>query len=154
MICAIMIGCTSGCRRAAMQGVRGESQSSVDRDPREYRGPIAYSDPATETLFYAESNGRHVSAIRFDGNVLWTRDLYNDVRKALWTRERSDDAELDRRFRGDVKDRKIVSISRYDTRGAPETFDRRKVYLSIGFTSGDFGVADAADGKFIFLGRD
>ena len=114
-----------------------------------YRGPVAHADRATETLFYVESDGRHVSAVRFDGNVLWTRDLYSDVKRVVWSREESDDeAELDRLFRGDVRDRKIVSIERAQAHG------QAKVCLSITFTSGDFGVIDATSGTFIWLGRD
>jgi hypothetical protein len=114
-----------------------------------YRGPVAHPDRATETLFYVESDGRHVSAVRFDGHVLWTRDLYSDAQRVLWSREQSDDeAELDRLFRGDVRDRKIVSIE------PAEPQDQGKVCLSITFTSGDFGVIDATSGRFVWLGRD
>jgi hypothetical protein len=114
-----------------------------------YRGPVAYADRATETLFYVESDGRHVSAVRFDGHVLWTRDLHSDAQRVLWSREQSDDeAELDRLFRDDVRDRKIVSIE------PTEPQDQAKVCLSITFSSGDFGVIDATSGRFIWLGRD
>ena len=106
----------------------------------DYRGPLTYADRATETLFYVESDGRHISAIRFDGKVVWTRDPYAD-------------AELDRApYR--VKDRKIVSIGRAEPARLPKGFDRRKVYLSIAFNSTDFGVVDASNGNFTYFGRD
>ncbi|HVZ70746.1 MAG TPA: hypothetical protein VHJ20_00090 [Polyangia bacterium] len=79
----------------------------------------------------------------------WTRDLYADAKDALWKRDLSPDvAELERLARGDVRDRKIVAVARAD---GP---DSSKVYLGISFSSADFGVVDAANGKFIMLGRD
>jgi hypothetical protein len=114
-----------------------------------YRGPVAYVDRATETVFYVESDGRHVSAVRLDGTVLWTRDLYSDVKKVIWSRDQSEnDAKFDRLLRGDVRDRKIASIAR------AESADQAQVCLSVAFTSGDVGVVDATSGTFISLGRD
>jgi hypothetical protein len=97
-----------------------------------------------------ESDGHHVSAVRFDGTVLWTRDLYGDVKRVLWDREHSSDleADLDQLLRGAVQDRKITSIARADSS------DPSKLHLSITFSSADFGVADGATGTFLWLGRD
>lgn len=116
-----------------------EPQPYVAHATLEYRGPVAYSDRMTETLFYVESDGRHVSAIRFDGQILWTRDPYAEVGL-----ERSP-------YR--VKDRKIVSIGRSDVSWLPKKFDRKRLYLSIAFNSTDFGVVDSASGVFTYLGR-
>ena len=149
IVVALAIGCASGCRRQAVPDTAGAPRSLGGHDALEYRGPAAYADRATETLFYVESDGRHVSAVRFDGHVLWTRDLYSDVKRVAWTSEASDDVtELDRIIHGDIKDRKIVSV----TRAAPR--DRAKVYLLITFTSADFGVIDATSGELVSLGRD
>jgi hypothetical protein len=149
IVVALAIGWVSGCRRQAVSDAAGSGRSLGGHSALEYRGPAAYADRATETLFYVESDGRHVGAIRFDGTVLWTHDLYSDVKRVAWTSEPSGDvAELDRIIHGEIKDRKIVSI----TRAAPR--DRDKVYLLITFTSGDFGVVDATSGEFVSMGRD
>jgi hypothetical protein len=117
-----------------------EPQPYVGHFTLPYRGPVAYSDRATETMFYVESDGRHVSAIRFDGNVAWTRDPYVE-------------AHLERApYR--VKHRRIVSIGRTDPAALPEGFDRKKLFVSIAFDSTDFGIIDTATGKFTYLGRD
>jgi len=84
----------------------GESQPYVSHFTLAYRGPVAYSDSGTKTIFYVESDGRHVSAIQFDGKVAWTRDPYSE-------------GQLERMpYR--VKDRKIVSIGRTDPSGLPK----------------------------------
>src|SRR5262249_10957891 len=44
-----------------------------------YRGPVAYADKKLQVMVYAETDGRHVSAINFDGRVLWTRNPFVDA---------------------------------------------------------------------------
>ena len=38
-----------------------------------------YFDPQTRTVFYVETDGRHLSAIGPDGTLLWTRNPYVDT---------------------------------------------------------------------------
>jgi hypothetical protein len=41
--------------------------------------PYAYKDTETGTVFYVESDGRHVSAISPEGKILWSRDPFADT---------------------------------------------------------------------------
>ena len=145
IVWAVAIVAALGCRHRVVPTAPALTSSLGARN----RCPVAYWDRGTGTTFYVESDAQQLSAVRFDGTVLWTRDLCADAKGVLWKRELSpDEAELDRLLRGDAKDLKIVSVSRAD---GP---DRNKIYLAIAFSSADFGVVDATDGKFISLGRD
>jgi hypothetical protein len=125
IFCAVAIVAALGCRRGVIPPAPAPESSLGARN----RCPVAYWDRGSETTFYVESDAHHLSAVRFDGIVLWTRDLYSDAKGVLWKRELPpDEAELDRLLRGDVKDRKIVSVSRAD---GP---DRHKIYLGIDLT--------------------
>jgi hypothetical protein len=44
-----------------------------------YRGPVAYVDKKLQSVVYAETDGKHLSAIDFDGQVPWTRSPFVDA---------------------------------------------------------------------------
>src|SRR6516165_3381611 len=44
-----------------------------------YRGPTAYVDKKLGVVIYAESDGKHLSAIDLEGRVLWTRSPFSDA---------------------------------------------------------------------------
>jgi hypothetical protein len=123
-----------------------------------YQGPVAYADKTLQTVFYAESDGHHVSAIGFDGKVLWTRDLYADTEKAVKGTSKGNPAgesEVERIFREERSRRKIVSINRGTAPNpSAKSGDRNKLYLSIAFSSADFCIIDAATGNPVLWGRD
>jgi len=133
-------------------------QPHISHFTLEYHGPVAYSDQASQTIFYAESDGHHISAIGFDGTVLWTRDLYADTEKVLKSLSKHDplaDSDLGRMLQEERGRRKIVSINRSVGLGAsPKSDDRNKAYLSIAFSSADFGIIDASTGSIVLWGRD
>jgi hypothetical protein len=123
-----------------------------------YQGPVAYADKTLQTIFYAESDGHHVSAIGFDGKVLWTRDLYAETEKAVRGASKDNpagDSEVERIFREERSRRKIVSINRGTAPNpSAKSGDRNKLYLSIDFSSADFCIIDAATGNPVLWGRD
>jgi len=123
-----------------------------------YRGPVAYADKGAQTVFYAESDGHHVSAIGFDGKVLWTRDLYEETEKVVKAMSKGNSAgesEVERLFREERNRRKIVSLSRGTApHPSAKTVDGDKLYLSVVFSSADFCVVDATTGTPVLWGRD
>jgi hypothetical protein len=133
-------------------------QPRISHFTLEYRGPVAYSDRAAQTVFYAESDGHHLSAIGFDGKVLWNRDLYADTEKVLKELSKHNppgDSGLERMLQEERIRRKIVSINRAaDPSPSPKNDDRKKVFLSIAFSSADFGIIDASTGSLVQWGRD
>ena len=44
-----------------------------------YRGPVAYVDKKSRLVLYAETDGKHLSAIDSEGRVLWTRSPFADA---------------------------------------------------------------------------
>jgi hypothetical protein len=133
-------------------------QPSISHFSLEYRGPVAYSEPTTQTIFYAESDGHHLSAITFDGKVLWTRDLYADTEKVLKELSKHDapgNSPLDQMLQEERTRRKIVSIRRgVAPNGSAKRTDQKTAYLSIAFSSADFGIIDASTGNLVLWGRD
>jgi hypothetical protein len=103
-----------------------------------HRGPMAYADRATETLFYVESDGRHLSAIAFSGKVLWTRNPFVEAHLKPYR----------------VKNPQIVFIGRADPSSLPDGYDKKALFIGISFESTQFGVVDAAKGDFTFQGQD
>jgi len=102
------------------------------------RGPFVYADPELGTLFYVESDGRHLSAISCDGKVLWTRDPFVDAKLKRY------------RFWRPTIDH-IGPAHPMHLLVAPDPTAR---YLAIGFNSSQFGILNVANGDFTFLGQD
>jgi hypothetical protein len=123
-----------------------------------YHGPVAYADKTVQTVFYAESDGHHVSAIGFDGKVLWTRDLYAEtekVMKAMSKGNAAGESEVERLFREERSRRKIVSLNRGSAPNpSAKGTDENKLYLAVAFSSADFCIIDAATGTPVLWGRD
>ena len=123
-----------------------------------YHGPVAYADKSLQTVFYAESDGHHVSAIGFDGKVLWTRDLYEETEKVVKAMSKGNPAgesEVERLFREQRSHRKIVSLNRGTAPNSmTKSTDGNKPYLSVAFSSADFCVIDATTGTPVLWGRD
>ena len=104
-----------------------------------FKGPIAYADASLKTVFYVECDGRHVSAITFDGQVLWTRNPFVDGKLEPY------------RF----AEPKIVRIGPSKGLG-PSGWkpDSKATYIGITFNSTQFGIMNAATGDFADGGRD
>jgi hypothetical protein len=123
---------------ASLTAHAGETRTYLNR-ARTFRGPIAYADAALKTVFYVESDGRHVSAIGFDGKVLWTRDPFADAKLEAYR----------------VADPRIVRIGRSDGLG-PSAWkpDAQATYIGITFNSTQFGILNTKTGEFTDGGRD
>jgi hypothetical protein len=100
-----------------------------------YKGPVAYVDKNLQVVFYAETDGRHLSAINLDGRVLWTRSPFVDAQLKPYR----------------VVEPRIVKINPplpWMIVGAKGTF------VAITFESTQFGLVDVKSGDFILLGQD
>jgi len=99
------------------------------RPPLDYPPPpLVYEDAATQTLFYVETDRRHVAAVRH-GKLLWARDMCT-----VTGRGQDNPGTID--FIGAIPN------------------DRPPGYVAIGFNSGDFGRFRKIDGGFVFEGCD
>lgn len=97
---------------------------------------MTLKDEQSGTLFYFESDGQHVTAFDRDGAVLWHK---NPVEEA--------------RLKGFSKDGKSAwPIICYA--GPPLEPGKRGKYLTITFSTKDFGLLDKQTGTFTLLGRD
>ena len=110
-------------------------QTTYVNSAKTFCGPLTYKDPHTNVVYYVESDGRHVSAIRDDGTILWNRNPF-------------DDAGLEP-YR--VENPKIACIT------APlEWMTKRREghFISISFDSSQGGIINTENGEFLFLGQD
>jgi hypothetical protein len=105
---------------------------------REFRGPIACADSSIRTLFYVESDGRHLSAIGFDGFVRWTRNP-------------GVDAHLEPH---DVGSPRIVWMGKPEPSMLGSHPDPERHFIAIDLDSATSGVVDAATGTFTRLAQD
>ena len=79
-----------------------------------------------------------MSAITFDGKVLWTRDPFADAHLEPYR----------------VHEPKIVAIGQAEVATLPPGLDRSKAFIAISFNSTQFGVAETKTGDFTFIGQD
>ena len=61
-------------------GAARETVTYIGHYLESFPGPQVYKDPNSGTLFYVETNGRHVAAISGDGRLLWSKDPFKDGR--------------------------------------------------------------------------
>ena len=102
-----------------------------------YRGPVAYVDKKLQLVVYAETDGKHLSAIDFDGRVLWTRSPFVDAHLKPYR----------------VAEPRIVHVY------APlpwmlEGAKKGTAFAAVEFESTQFGVVDLKSGQFFSLGQD
>ena len=99
----------------------------------DFPGPQVYKDPTSRTLFYVESDGRHVAAISVAGKLLWIKDPFQDAHLPQYR----------------TKTPQIVYIGADDPpRGKPVQF------IAIQFNNSQFGVMRIRNGEFLFQGQD
>ena len=53
-----------------------------------FPGPQVYKDPNSGTLFYVETDGRHVAAISGKGKLLWSKDPFKDAHLPFYRTEK------------------------------------------------------------------
>ena len=114
----------------------GGSNGGVSKFP----GPQAYKDKESGTIFYVESDGRHLAAIDSNAKLLWTREPFVDAKLKPYRTYQP----------------QIVFVGALDPNALDDWAKRkgsRKV-LSIRFNSTQFGVLDITNGDFTFLGND
>jgi hypothetical protein len=98
-----------------------------------------YLDPQTQTVFYVETDGRHLSAIGPDGKLLWTRNPYVDTGSHYYRRKEV-----------------IVYLGPLSTEYT-QLMKKQHVagpFIGIAFDSTQFGALDVKTGNFFNLGQD
>ena len=102
-----------------------------------YRGPVAYVDKKLQLVLYAETDGKHLSAVNFEGRVLWTRTPFADAHLEPYR----------------VAEPRIINI--YTP--LPWMLEGKKgkgAFVALEFESTQFGLVDLKSGKFFSLGQD
>ena len=117
-------------------GTAQETVTYYGKFLREFPGPQVYKDPKTGTLFYVETDGRHVAAISVDGKMLWNRDPHNDAHLPYYRTEKP----------------QIVYIGPIPKSGAV-VIDPAK-FVAITFNNSQFGAMSISNGEFRYLGQD
>jgi hypothetical protein len=102
-----------------------------------FRGPQVYIDPNSRTLFYVETDGRHVAAISGEGKLLWCKEPYRDAHVSFYRTEKP----------------QIVYIG-----SAPKSVHpperQSSMFVSIAFNSSQSGLLRISNGDFELLGQD
>jgi hypothetical protein len=102
-----------------------------------FPGPQVYKDPNSGTLFYVETDGRHVAAVSDKGKLLWTKDPFKDALLPFYRTERP----------------QIVFIGPAP-RGVHPPGEESNKFVSIAFNSSQSGLLRMSNGDFEFLGQD
>ena len=102
--------------------------------------PQAIQDPVTKVIYYLESDGRHIAAIRPDGKILWIRDPFVDAKLQPYRLKRPVICYFN------FVDHDWWKIHR--RLGPAEEF------IGINFTSSQFGVIRKDTGEFMWFGQD
>jgi hypothetical protein len=113
-------------------GAAQERTTYPGRSLTDFPGPQVYKDPASGTLLYVETDGRHVAAISCAGKLLWKRDPFHDAHLPFYRTEKP----------------QIVYLGPDRAGGEPGKF------VTIAFNSSQFGVMRISDGEFRFRGQD
>ena len=102
----------------------------------DFSGPQVYRDTHSGTLYYVESDGRHVASISRGGKLLWVRDPFKDAHLEPY---RTDNPQ-------------IISIGEatWWGEGPPPKF-RGSVIIT--YNSSQFGALNRSNGDFQFLGQ-
>ena|SRR5947207_2834356 len=118
-------------------GAAQERTTYVGKYLTDFPGPQVYKDPASGTLLYVETDGRHVAAISSDGKLLWNRDPFKDANLPFYR----------------TKKPQIVYIGPVSESDHPGGGERDK-FVAIAFNSSQFGVMRISNGEFRFRGQD
>lgn len=114
-----------------------QSQTYVAHYLNRFPGPQVYTDTKSGTLFYVESDGRHVAAISKNGRLLWNRDPFKDGRLSFYR----------------TNTPQIVYIGpAYESAQISKATQNK--FVAISFNSSQFGLLRITDGEFTFLGQD
>ena len=100
--------------------------------------PYTYKDPDSGTVFYVESDGRHVSAIGPDGKILWSRDPFADAHVPFYRTETPRIFYIGKAHKKDELDLATKGIARI---------------IAITYDSSQYGFLDVRTGDFIFWGQ-
>ena len=102
-----------------------------------FPGPQVYKDPNSGTLFYVETDGRHVAAISDNGKLLWSKDPFKDAHLPFYRTEKP----------------QIVYIGPAP-KGVHPPGEESNKFVSIAFNSSQSGFLRMSNGDFEFLGQD
>jgi len=118
-------------------GAAQETVTYIGHYLESFPGPQVYKDPNSGTLFYVETNGRHVAAISGDGRLLWSKDPFKDGRLPFYR----------------TKKPQIVYIGPAQ-KGVHPPGEESSKFVSIAFNSSQSGLLRMSTGDFEFLGQD
>ena len=118
-------------------GTAQETTTYIGHYLEPFPGPQVYKDPNSGTLFYVETDGRHVAAISGEGKLLWSKDPFKDAHLPFYRTEKP----------------QIVYIGPAP-KGVHPPGEESNKFVSIAFNSSQSGLLRMSNGNFEFLGQD
>lgn len=129
-------------------GVRRKSLGRTYADETSQMQPMVYKDETSGTLYYFESDGKHVTAIDPKGTVLWHRNPVQELPKRGTSKGgQTGDRVIEGRivYAGPPSDRTLQTL-RIRGKVGP--------HLVVTFSTSEFGALDMKSGDFSYLGSD
>ena len=114
-----------------------QEQTYIARYLTDFPGPQVYKDPASGTLLYIETDGRHVAAISVQGKLLWNRDPFKDADLPFYRTEKP----------------QIVYIGPASKFHHPAG-EKPEKFVEISFNNSQSGLMRISNGEFLFSGQD
>lgn len=109
----------------------------IGHNTEPFPGPQVYKDLGSGTLFYVETDGRHVAAISGKGKLLWSKDPFKDGHLPFYRTQKP----------------QIISVGP-PPKGAWPAGEEANKFVSIEFNSTQSGLLRISNGEFLFLGQD
>jgi hypothetical protein len=105
---------------------------------------MVLNDKDAGIVFYFETDGRHVTALRRDGSVIWHRDLVESAAEKGFSK-------------GEKKLWPVVDFA--GPPDAPSVQRLREIgnqgdYITVGFNTGEVGLVNKLTGEYHFRGKD
>jgi hypothetical protein len=104
--------------------------------------PLSFRDPNTSTVFYVESDGRHLAAIGSDGKILWIRNPFEDRHLCPYRTPWPTIVHIE----STESNKHMAAISNWHG-------DKNHGLLSVQFSGSQFGVVDQVTGDYFPEGQ-
>jgi hypothetical protein len=106
--------------------------------------PMVLNDKVAGIVFYFETDGQHVTALRPDGSVLWHKDVAElPKQRGLMNRNKNHWTIID--WAGYPRTQSVERMRELGKQGE---------YIAIAFNTKEFGLLEKLTGEYIMLGSD
>lgn len=132
--------------------IPGFPDEPPDMAPGHLGKPMSYKDSLTGTIFYVESDGRHLAAIDPNGKLLWVEDPFADLNLCSYRNLRPTIVYVGPPH-GGMLDREDDQAATKADAALSKLLKRQAHYIEIKFDSSQFIYVDVENGVSFFGGN-